>query len=167
MDLTFQVPMQYFFFTALDFTSITSHIHKWPLFSLWLYLFILSGAIFLLFSSSILGTYQSWGIDLSFSYLFAFSYYSWGAQGKNSEVVCHSLLQLAMLKFQRIKCFYLLKNIRCYKCNKLHVFLCLWVKNSALPKILTQNQQLALNSLLMHIWSIFVSVQAIRWDTIF
>ena len=78
-----------------------------------------------------------------------------------------ALLQLAMLKFQRIKCFYLLKNIRYYKCNKLHVFLCLWVKNSALPRILTQNQQLALNSLLMHIWSIFVSVQAIRWDTIF
>ena len=58
MDLTFQVPMQYFFFTALDFTSITSHIHKWPLFSLWLYLFILSGAIFPLFSGSILGIYH-------------------------------------------------------------------------------------------------------------
>ena len=27
------------------------------------------------------------------SYLFAFSYCSWGSQGKNSEVVCHSLLQ--------------------------------------------------------------------------
>ena len=27
------------------------------------------------------------------SYLFAFSYYSWGSQGKNTEVVCHSLLQ--------------------------------------------------------------------------
>ena len=30
----------------------------------------------------------------SFSYLFAFSYYcSWGSQGKDIEVVCHSLLQ--------------------------------------------------------------------------
>ena len=27
------------------------------------------------------------------SYLFAFSYYSWGFQGKNTEVACHSLLQ--------------------------------------------------------------------------
>ena len=27
------------------------------------------------------------------SYLFAFSHYSWGSQGKNTEVVCHSLLQ--------------------------------------------------------------------------
>ena len=27
------------------------------------------------------------------SYLFAFSYYSWDTQGKNAEVVCHSLLQ--------------------------------------------------------------------------
>ena len=45
------------FFTASDFMSITSHIHSWVLFSLWLSLFILSGAISLLFSSSILGTY--------------------------------------------------------------------------------------------------------------
>ena len=29
------------------------------------------------------------------SYLFAFSYGSWGSQGKNTEVVCHSLLQWA------------------------------------------------------------------------
>ena len=27
------------------------------------------------------------------SYLFAFSYCSWGSQGKNTEVVCHSFLQ--------------------------------------------------------------------------
>ena len=27
------------------------------------------------------------------SYLFAFSYCSWGSQGKNTEAVCHSLLQ--------------------------------------------------------------------------
>ena len=46
------------FFTASDFTSITSHIHNWALFSLWLHLFILSGVISLLFSSSILVTYR-------------------------------------------------------------------------------------------------------------
>ena len=33
------------------------------------------------------------GVPLSVSYLFAFSYCSWGSQGKNTEVVCHSLLQ--------------------------------------------------------------------------
>ena len=40
-------------FIALDFTSITSHIHNWVLFLLWFNLFILSGAISPLFSSSI------------------------------------------------------------------------------------------------------------------
>ena len=32
------------------------------------------------------------GSSVSVSYLFAFSYCSWGSQGKNTEVVCHSLL---------------------------------------------------------------------------
>ena len=45
-------------FTASDFTSITSHIHNWVLFLLWPHLFILSGVISPLISSSILGTYQ-------------------------------------------------------------------------------------------------------------
>ena len=40
-------------FTTSDFTSITSHIHDWMLFSLWLSLFILSEAISPLFSSNI------------------------------------------------------------------------------------------------------------------
>ena len=43
-------------FTALEFTSITSHIHNWVFFSLWLCLFILSGAISSLLSRSVLGT---------------------------------------------------------------------------------------------------------------
>ena len=42
------------FFIASDFTSITSHIHNWMLFSLWLHPFILSGVISPLISSSIL-----------------------------------------------------------------------------------------------------------------
>ena len=46
------------FFTASDFTSITSHIHNWMLFLLWLHLFILFGVISPLISSSTLGTYQ-------------------------------------------------------------------------------------------------------------
>ena len=46
------------FFTASDFTSITSLIHNWVLFWLCLSIFILSGAVSPLFSISILGTYQ-------------------------------------------------------------------------------------------------------------
>ena len=45
-------------FTASDFTSITSHIHNWVLFLLWLHPFILSGFISPLISNSILGTYR-------------------------------------------------------------------------------------------------------------
>ena len=45
-------------FTASDLPSITSLIPKWVLFLLWLCLFILSLAISLLISSSILGTYR-------------------------------------------------------------------------------------------------------------
>ena len=54
------IPVSYaiLLFTASDFTSITSHIHNWVLFLLWLHLFILSGVISPLISSSILGTYQ-------------------------------------------------------------------------------------------------------------
>ena len=45
--------------TALDFTSITSHICNGVLFLLWLHPFILSGVISPLFSSIILGTYKT------------------------------------------------------------------------------------------------------------
>ena len=47
------------FFTASDFTSITSHIHNLSLFLLWLGLLILSGVFPPLFSSNMLGTYRS------------------------------------------------------------------------------------------------------------
>ena len=79
-------------FTALDFTSITSHIHNWVCFCF--------GSI----SSFFLELFLHWspvacwaptdlGAYLSVSCLFAFSYSSWGSQGKNTEVICHSLLQ--------------------------------------------------------------------------
>ena len=42
---------------TLDVASITSHIHNWLVFFLWLRLFILFGVISPLTSSSILGTY--------------------------------------------------------------------------------------------------------------
>ena len=44
--------------TASNLASITSTIYKWVLFLLWLHLFILSGVISPLISSSILGTYR-------------------------------------------------------------------------------------------------------------
>ena len=53
---TFQVPMEYCSLQHL--ASITSHIHSWVLFLLWLHPFILSGVISPLISSSILGTYR-------------------------------------------------------------------------------------------------------------
>ena len=40
-----------------------------------------------------IGHLPTWEVHLSVSYLFAFSYCSWGSQGKNTAVVCHSLLQ--------------------------------------------------------------------------
>ena len=55
-------------FTALDFTSTTSHIHSWVLFLLWLRLFILSGVISPLISSSILSilpTERGEGLDFT------------------------------------------------------------------------------------------------------
>ena len=92
MDLTFQVPMQYCSFTASDLASFTSPIHNWVLFLLWLHAFILSGVISPLISSSILGTY--WPGEFLFQYPIILPLcYSWGSQGKNTEVVCHSLLQ--------------------------------------------------------------------------
>ena len=54
-------------FTALDLTSITSHIHSWVLFLLWICLVILSGVIFPLISNSISGMY--WPGCSSFSVL--------------------------------------------------------------------------------------------------
>ena len=40
-----------------------------------------------------IGHLPTWGVHLSVSYLFAFSYCSWGSQGKNTEVIYHSLPQ--------------------------------------------------------------------------
>ena len=83
------------FFTALDFTFTTRHIHNWALFLLWLRLFIPSGAISPVFFSSLLVhlSLVHERVHLSVSYFFPFSYCSWHSQGKNTEVFCHSLLQ--------------------------------------------------------------------------
>ena len=66
MDLTFQVPNAILLFIALDLSSITSHIHNWVLFLLWLHPFILSGVISPLISRSILDTY--WPGEFLFQY---------------------------------------------------------------------------------------------------
>ena len=50
-------------FTASDLASITSHIHSWVLFLLWLHPLILSGVLSPLISSSILSTYWPGGSD--------------------------------------------------------------------------------------------------------
>ena len=72
-------------FMASDLASITSHIHNWVLFLLWLHLFILSGVI----SPRIwrnwayfvhIGDLPAWEVHLSVSYLFASSYCSWGLE---------------------------------------------------------------------------------------
>ena len=80
------------FFTALDFISVTSHIHNWTLFSLWL---SLSFFLELFFHSSPVAYWAptDMGVHLSVFYLFTFPYCSRGSQGKNAEVVCHFLLQ--------------------------------------------------------------------------
>ena len=57
---------------------------------LWLHLFILSGFISPLFSSSILGTYRPGEFIFQCPFhtvLLPFSHCSWGSQGKNTEVV--------------------------------------------------------------------------------
>ena len=92
MDLTFHIPA-ILFFTVSEFTSQTSHIHNWVLFWLWLHSF---WSYFFTVLQQHIGLLLTCGIHLSVSYLFAFSYYSWGSQGQNTEVVCHSLLQWTM-----------------------------------------------------------------------
>ena len=96
VDLTFQVPMQHCSLQHRTFTSITSHIHNWALFSLWLHLSILSGVISPLFSSGILGTYWPGEFIFQCHIFLPFHTNSWDSQGKNTEVVCHSLLQWTM-----------------------------------------------------------------------
>ena len=75
-------------FTALDLTSLTSHIQNWVLFLLWLRLFILSGVF-----SPLISPVVFWAlIDLgssSFSVLaFCLFILFIGFSGKNTEVVC-------------------------------------------------------------------------------
>ena len=92
MDLIFQVPMQYcslWHRTLLPspVTSTTGYSFCFgsiPSFFL---------ELFLHWSPVAYWAPTDLGVSLSVSYHFAYSYCSWGSQGKNTEVVCHSLLQ--------------------------------------------------------------------------
>ena len=92
MDLTFQIPMQY---CSLQHRTLLS----WPITSTTGCCFCF-GSIFSFFlelflQCSLVAYWDlpTWGVHLSVCYLFAFSYCSWCSQGKNTEVVCHPLLQ--------------------------------------------------------------------------
>ena len=92
MDLTFQVPMQYCslqHWTLLlspvpSMTGYCSCFGSIPSFFL---------ELFLHWSPVAYWAPTDLGSPVSVSYHFAFSFCSWGSQGKNTEVVCHSLLQ--------------------------------------------------------------------------
>jgi len=68
-------------------TYIISHIQNWAFISLWLSLFILSG-VFL--HSSLVAYWAPSDLRSSSFHVISFfssSYWSWGSQGKNTEVV--------------------------------------------------------------------------------
>ena len=92
MDLTFQVPKQY---CSLQHRTLLLS----PVTSTAGYCFCFGSTpsffleLFLHWSPVAYWAPTDLGTPLSVSYHFAFSYCSWGSQGKNTEVVCHSLLQ--------------------------------------------------------------------------
>ena len=92
IDLTFQVPMQYC--SLQHWTLLPS-----PVTSTTECYFCLGSIpsffwdLFLHWSPVAYWAPTDLGSSSSVSYLFAFSYCSWGSQGKNTEVVFHSLLQ--------------------------------------------------------------------------
>src|SRR5574340_948816 len=92
MELTFQVPMQHCSLQhqTLLLSPVTSTAGYCFCFgsipSFFVELFLHSSPVAYWAPTDL-------GVCLSVSYHFAFSYCSWGSQGKNTEVVCHSLLQ--------------------------------------------------------------------------
>ena len=90
MDLTFQVPMQYC--SLQHWTLLLSPVTFrtgccfcfGSLSSFFLELFLHCSPVAYWAPTDL-------GVHLSVSYLFVFSYCSWGSQGKNTEVVCQTL----------------------------------------------------------------------------
>ena len=101
LDLTFQVPIQYCSLqhqTLLPslVTSTSVCCFCFGSVSLFFLEFFLHWSPVAYWAPTDLGSSSFsilWGVPLSISYHFAFSYCSWGSQGKNTEVGCHSLLQ--------------------------------------------------------------------------
>ena len=94
MHLTLQVPMQYC--SLQHWTLLLSLVTSKTVFFFFFHFASVSSfflELFLHWSPVAYGNVLTWGVHLSVSYYFAFSYCSWGSQGKNTEVACHSLLQ--------------------------------------------------------------------------
>ena len=95
MDLIFQVPMQYCssqhwnLFSPPDTSTTEHHFYFGPVASFFLELL----ATALCSSPGAYWTPTDLGAHLLVSYLFAFSYCTWGSPGKNTGVGCHFLLQ--------------------------------------------------------------------------
>ena len=90
MNLTFQVPMQY---CSLQHRTLL--LSPYPQLGIVFALAPSLHSFWSYFSTDLqqhIGHLLTWGVPISVSYHFAFSYCSWGSQGKNTEVVCHSLL---------------------------------------------------------------------------
>ena len=92
LDLTFQIPMQYCSLQhwTLLLSPVTSTTGCYFCFGSFLSFFL---ELFLHWSPLAYWASTNLGVPLSVSYLFAFSYCSWGSQDKNTEVVCYSLSQ--------------------------------------------------------------------------
>ena len=76
----------------ISWPSITSHIHNWVVFLLWLHLFLVSGVISPLISSSILGAYRPGEFIFQCPVFLPFILFM-GFSSKNTDVVCNSRLQ--------------------------------------------------------------------------
>ena len=96
MDLTFQVPMQYCSLQhwTLLLSPVTSTTGYCFCFGSILSFFL---ELFLHWSPVAYWAPTDLVNPLSVSYHFSFSYSSWSSQGKNTEVVCHCLLQWTTL----------------------------------------------------------------------
>ena len=92
MDLTFQVPMQY---CSLQHGSLLSPPNTFITGCCFCFGSAISFHPELCLCSSPVAYWAPTDlrVHLSLSYLFAFSYCSWGSQGKNAEALCLSLLQ--------------------------------------------------------------------------
>ena len=95
MDLTFQVSMQYCSLSIWHFFHHQIKPHLGIISDL-AHCLHSCHSYFSALSQQYVGHLPNWGFHLWVSYLFAFSYCSWGSQGKSTEVVFCSLLQWTM-----------------------------------------------------------------------